>query len=102
LDDVVAEAMDLADEQANLSEPGGTTSGRSSDSGDGDGEEFSLSPREREVLRLIAAGHSNADVAQVLFISPRTVSTHAAHILGKLGLTTRAELIAFAHRQGLA
>jgi DNA-binding CsgD family transcriptional regulator len=102
LDDVVAEAMDLADEQANLAEPGETASGRSSDSSDGDGEDFSLSPREREVLRLIAAGHSNADVAQVLFISPRTVSTHAAHILGKLGLTTRAELIAFAHRQGLA
>ena len=38
----------------------------------------------------------------MLFISPRTASTHAAHILGKLGLATRAELIAFAHRQGLA
>ena len=70
--------------------------------GDGDRAFFGLSPREREVLRLIAAGHSNAEIAQMLFISPRTASTHAAHILSKLGLTTRAELIAFAHRQGLA
>jgi DNA-binding CsgD family transcriptional regulator len=61
-----------------------------------------LSPREREVLRLIAAGSSNAHIATTLFISPRTASTHAAHILAKLGLTSRAELIAFAHREGLA
>jgi len=65
-------------------------------------EFFGLSAREREVLRLIAAGHSNAEIAQTLFISPRTASTHAAHILSKLSLGTRAELIAFAHLQGLA
>jgi predicted ATPase/DNA-binding CsgD family transcriptional regulator len=61
-----------------------------------------LTEREREVLRLIATGRSNADVAKELFISPRTVSTHAAHILAKIGLSSRAELIAFAHGQGLA
>jgi predicted ATPase/DNA-binding CsgD family transcriptional regulator len=61
-----------------------------------------LTAREREVLRLIASGRSNADVAQALSISPRTVSTHAAHILAKIGLSSRAELIAFAHGQGLA
>jgi RNA polymerase sigma-70 factor (ECF subfamily) len=61
-----------------------------------------LSPREREVLRLVAAGHSNAEIAKALFISPRTASTHAAHILHKLDLASRAELIAYAHRQGLA
>jgi DNA-binding CsgD family transcriptional regulator len=61
-----------------------------------------LSPREQEVLRLIAAGHSNAQIATTLFVSPRTASTHAAHILAKLGLSSRAELIAFAHNQGLA
>jgi predicted ATPase/DNA-binding CsgD family transcriptional regulator len=60
-----------------------------------------LSLREQEVLRLIAAGFSNAQIARTLFVSPRTASTHAAHILAKLGLGSRAELIAFAHSQGL-
>jgi predicted ATPase/DNA-binding CsgD family transcriptional regulator len=97
LADVVAEALTLADEPVPPDEPR-----REGGVGDGDRAFPSLSLREREVLRLIAAGHSNAEVAQRLFISPRTVSTHAAHILSKLGLTTRAELIAFAHREGLA
>ena len=61
-----------------------------------------LSAREQEILRLIAAGRSNADIAAALFIAPRTVSTHASHILNKLGLESRAELIAFAHRENLA
>ncbi|MDQ3692994.1 MAG: LuxR C-terminal-related transcriptional regulator [Chloroflexota bacterium] len=60
-----------------------------------------LTTREAEVLRLIAAGYSNRQVANALFISPRTASTHAANILGKLGLSSRAEAIAFAHRHGL-
>jgi DNA-binding CsgD family transcriptional regulator len=61
-----------------------------------------LSAREHEVLRLIATGQTNAQIAQALYISPRTVSTHAAHILAKIGLGSRAELIAFVHNQGLA
>jgi DNA-binding CsgD family transcriptional regulator len=61
-----------------------------------------LTPRELEVLRLIAAGHSNAEIAATLLMSPRTASTHASHMLDKLDLTGRAELIAFAHRHGLA
>ncbi|MDQ3412350.1 MAG: response regulator transcription factor, partial [Chloroflexota bacterium] len=60
-----------------------------------------LTRREVEVLRLIAAGQSNQQVADALFISPRTASTHAANILDKLGLNARAEAIAFAHRHGL-
>jgi non-specific serine/threonine protein kinase len=63
---------------------------------------WGLSQREREVLQLIAAGHSNAEIAHALFISPRTASTHAANILAKCGLASRAELIAFAHTNGLA
>jgi predicted ATPase/DNA-binding CsgD family transcriptional regulator len=102
LEDVVAEALALADETATLTEASTSSSTGEGARGTLDRENFALSPREREVLRLIAAGLSNADVAKALFISPRTVSTHAAHILSKLGLTTRAELIAFAHRQGLA
>lgn len=61
-----------------------------------------LSIRERDVLRLIAAGCTNAEIGDTLVISPRTASTHASHMLDKLGLTSRAELIAFAHQHGLA
>jgi DNA-binding CsgD family transcriptional regulator/tetratricopeptide (TPR) repeat protein len=60
-----------------------------------------LTVREYEVLRLIAVGRSNAEIAAALFISPRTATTHATHILNKLGLSSRAEVIAFAHREGL-
>jgi non-specific serine/threonine protein kinase len=60
-----------------------------------------LSSREREVLRLIAAGQTNAEIAAALFIAPRTVSTHASHMLNKLGLASRSALIAYAHREGL-
>jgi non-specific serine/threonine protein kinase len=60
-----------------------------------------LSLRELEVLRLLAAGRTNAEIAEQLFISPRTVTTHVSHIFAKLGVATRAEAIAFAHRHGL-
>ncbi|MCC7022022.1 MAG: helix-turn-helix transcriptional regulator [Thermomicrobiales bacterium] len=63
--------------------------------------DIGLTGRELEVLRLIAAGRSNAEIAEALFISPRTASTHAANILAKCGLATRAELIAFAHHHSL-
>jgi predicted ATPase/DNA-binding CsgD family transcriptional regulator len=102
LADVVAEALALADEPVTPDEPPMASVDQEGGIGDGDQAFSDLSLREREVLRLIAAGHSNAEIAQMLFISPRTASTHAAHILSKVGLTTRAELIAFAHRQGLA
>ena len=64
-------------------------------------EHGGLSSREREVLRLIAAGQTNAEIAAALFIAPRTVTTHASHILNKLGLESRSELIVYAHREGL-
>jgi DNA-binding CsgD family transcriptional regulator len=63
---------------------------------------FLLTERERQVLCLIARGQSNTEIAHALYISPRTASTHAAHILAKIGLESRSELIAFAHNQGLA
>ena len=100
LEDIVATALILADHAAAPTDHGGGGV-RQGSRADADGDDFSLSLREREVLRLIAAGHSNAEIAHVLFISPRTASVHAGHILRKLGLTTRAELIAFAHRQRL-
>jgi two-component system, NarL family, response regulator NreC len=52
-----------------------------------------LSDREREVLRLLALGHTNQEIAGLLFISVRTAETHRAHIMQKLGLSTRAELV---------
>lgn len=56
---------------------------------------------EREVLRLIALGHTNAEIGEQLFLSVRTVETHRAHIQQKLGRSTRAELVRYALDQGL-
>lgn len=60
-----------------------------------------LSERERDVLRLIALGHTNGEVAEQLYISIRTVESHRAHIQQKLGLSTRAELVRYALERGL-
>jgi DNA-binding CsgD family transcriptional regulator len=57
-----------------------------------------LTPREFEVLRLVAAGLSNAAIAGQLFISAKTVSVHVSNILAKLGTATRGEASALAHR----
>jgi two-component system, NarL family, response regulator NreC len=60
-----------------------------------------LSDREREVLRLLALGHTNQEIAKLLFISVRTAETHRAHVMQKLRLSTRAELVRHALQQGL-
>jgi DNA-binding NarL/FixJ family response regulator len=60
-----------------------------------------LSDREREVLQLLALGHTNQEIAKRLFISVRTAETHRAHIMQKLRLTTRAELVRYAIERGL-
>jgi two-component system response regulator NreC len=60
-----------------------------------------LTDREREVLRLLALGHTNQEIAKSLFLSVRTVETHRAHIMQKLRLSTRAELVQYAMEQGL-
>ena len=60
-----------------------------------------LTPREREVLRLVAEGHTNAAIGEQLFISPRTVETHRAHVMKKLALRSHAELVRYAVRRGL-
>jgi DNA-binding CsgD family transcriptional regulator len=62
---------------------------------------FALTERELEVLRLVAAGRSNRDIAAELFISPKTASVHVSNILGKLGVSSRGEAAATAHRQHL-
>ena len=60
-----------------------------------------LSQREVDVLRLIALGHTNAEIAERLFLSVRTVETHRSHIQQKLRLSTRAELVGYALKRGL-
>jgi two-component system response regulator NreC len=60
-----------------------------------------LSEREAEVLRLIALGHTNAEMGETLFLSVRTVESHRAHIQQKLGRSTRAELVRYALDHGL-
>ena len=60
-----------------------------------------LSDRELEVLRLIALGHTNNEIAERLFLSVRTVESHRAHIQQKLGLTSRSELVRYALERGV-
>jgi len=60
-----------------------------------------LSDREREVLRLLALGHTNQEIASRLYVSVRTAETHRAHIMQKLRLQTRAELVRYALHHGL-
>jgi DNA-binding NarL/FixJ family response regulator len=60
-----------------------------------------LSEREREVLLLVARGFGNNEIAATMDISPRTVETYKARIFEKLGLRTRAEIVRYAHAQGL-
>ena len=64
-------------------------------------EEDPLSDREREVLRLLALGHTNQEIAKMLYVSVRTAETHRAHIMPKLGLTSRAELVRYALGEGM-
>jgi DNA-binding NarL/FixJ family response regulator len=60
-----------------------------------------LSEREREIFQLIAEGHSNKEMAELLSISPATVETHRAHILQKLDLHSTAEVVLYAVRRGV-
>jgi DNA-binding CsgD family transcriptional regulator len=64
-------------------------------------EQLGLTPREAEVLALVAAGHSNRQIAQALFISPNTVGVHVSNILAKLGVAGRVQAAALAHPRGL-
>ena len=66
-----------------------------------DVDAFGLSPREQEVLKLLATGKSNPEIARMLFIGSGTVKTHVSNILGKLDVSSRSEAIGVAHRKGL-
>ena len=69
--------------------------------GAGDGSRPLLSPRETEVLRLLALGHTNREIAATLELSVRTVETHRAHVQQKLGLSSRPELTRYALANGI-
>jgi len=60
-----------------------------------------LTTREREVLHLAAEGHTNAEIAARLSISPRTAESHRANLMRKLGLRTQTDLIRYALRRGI-
>jgi two-component system response regulator NreC len=64
-------------------------------------EEDPLSEREHEILRLLALGHTNQEIAGELYLSVRTVETHRAHIMQKLRISTRAELVRYALAHGM-
>jgi DNA-binding NarL/FixJ family response regulator len=89
--DAVAEAMTLA---ATAREPAPPVPRRDSS--------LDLSPRELEVVRLLAQGFSDEEIAATLYIGVRTVQTHVANIFAKLGVNGRAEAAAIAVRRGLA
>jgi two-component system response regulator NreC len=61
----------------------------------------SLSPREREIFQLIAEGHSNKEIAELLSVSTATIETHRAHVLQKLDVHNTAELVLYAVRHGV-
>ena len=60
-----------------------------------------LTEREREILKLVAEGYTNSQIGERLFISPKTVDTHRTHVMDKLNLHNRAELVRYAMRRGL-
>jgi DNA-binding NarL/FixJ family response regulator len=102
----VAEAMTLADGlgAAPLAEEARALARRARlvDEPAADENGFGLTSREVEVLRLVADGRSNGQIAEELFISRKTASVHVSNILSKLGVATRVEAAALAHRRGLA
>jgi len=67
----------------------------------GEGPADSLSPREREVLQLVAEGYTNQEIADRLVVSVKTVEAHKAHIMAKLKAQNRTDLIKYAIRQGI-
>ena len=75
--------------------------GGESEPAEGASDPFGLTPREREVLELVAAGRTNRQIGQALFMSEKTASVHVSRILAKLEVTSRGEAGAVAHKLGL-
>jgi ATP/maltotriose-dependent transcriptional regulator MalT len=98
----LADDADLLARRARISLSGDADGQAASPGADGraglPGQELGLTPREFEVLRLIAAGRSNREIAAELFISAKTASVHVSNIIGKLGVTSRGEAAARAYQ----
>jgi DNA-binding NarL/FixJ family response regulator len=60
-----------------------------------------LTEREKEVLTLVAAGHSNDEIASLLFVSPATAKTHVSRAMSKMGARDRAQMVVMAYETGL-
>ncbi|HUJ34034.1 MAG TPA: response regulator transcription factor, partial [Solirubrobacteraceae bacterium] len=69
--------------------------------GDSGGPSVSLTPREEEVVKLIAEAFTNAQIAEILHLAEKTVESHRANVLRKLGMRDRVELVRYAIRRGL-
>jgi DNA-binding CsgD family transcriptional regulator len=98
-------AKPLADEAASLAQRARLTVEEKPAEASGDESDelpFGLTERELEVLRLIAAGHTNRQIGDTLYMSPKTASVHVSRILSKLGVAGRVEAAAVAHRLGLS
>jgi DNA-binding NarL/FixJ family response regulator len=84
---------------------GAEAPGSATGAGDGDGDEpddpFGLTPRERDVLALVASGATNREIGERLHMAEKTASVHVSRILAKLNVRSRTEAAAVAHRQGL-
>ncbi|QIB43396.1 MULTISPECIES: helix-turn-helix transcriptional regulator [Streptomyces] len=89
----LAEAVDQLAQRARLSLTGAAPTGPVDPA-----EALGLTSRERDVLRLVTAGRTNRQIAEELFIAPKTASVHVSNILGKLGVAGRGEAAALAHR----
>jgi DNA-binding NarL/FixJ family response regulator len=78
-----------------------SANGNGSGNGHRNGDDSGLSPRERQILTLLAEGRTQRQIADELVISSKTVATHIQHVLSKLGVNTRAQAVAMAFQKGL-
>ena len=95
----LVEELDLLTRRARLPVPGALPAAPTDDGHD---DELGLTPREREVLTLLAQGRTNREIGEALFMAEKTASVHVSRILAKLDVRTRTEAAAVAHRLGIA
>ena len=100
-DDYLAKPLDSGELLARVRRSLRRVAPVSNGNGNGHRDDTNLSPREREILGLLAEGRTQSQIATDLVISSKTVATHIQHILSKLGVNTRAQAVALAFRRGL-
>jgi DNA-binding NarL/FixJ family response regulator len=102
-DDYLAKPLDSGELLARVRRSLRRATPKTNGNGNGNGhrDEASLSPREREILTLLAEGRTQSQIAAALVISSKTVATHIQHILAKLGVQSRAQAVAAAFQRGL-